>query len=43
MQAAARRGALPAAIADRLRLPLIAAPMLRVSGVELVTAVCRAG
>ncbi|NEU99341.1 NAD(P)H-dependent flavin oxidoreductase [Bradyrhizobium uaiense] len=43
MQAAARRGALPATIADRLRLPLIAAPMLRVSGVELVTAVCRAG
>ncbi|GIQ75029.1 nitronate monooxygenase family protein [Bradyrhizobium sp. RD5-C2] len=43
MQAAARRSALPAAIADRLRLPLIAAPMLRVSGVDLVTAVCRSG
>nr|WP_074127388.1 nitronate monooxygenase [Bradyrhizobium sp. NAS96.2] len=35
--------ALPAAIAARLRLPLIAAPMLRVSGVDLVTEVCRAG
>lgn len=43
MQAAARRSALPAAITQRLRLPLIAAPMLRVSGVDLVTAVCRAG
>ncbi|MGY3586747.1 nitronate monooxygenase [Bradyrhizobium sp. USDA 4341] len=43
MQAAARRSALPAAIAQRLRLPLIAAPMLRVSGVDLVTAVCRSG
>ncbi|WP_298365404.1 nitronate monooxygenase [uncultured Bradyrhizobium sp.] len=43
MQSAARRSALPAAIADRLRLPLIAAPMLRVSGVDLVTAVCRSG
>lgn len=43
MQAAARPGAIPAAIAERLRLPLIAAPMLRVSGVDLVTAVCRAG
>ncbi|MGY3696511.1 nitronate monooxygenase [Bradyrhizobium sp. USDA 3240] len=43
MQAAARRSALPATIADRLRLPLIAAPMLRVSGVDLVTAVCRSG
>lgn len=28
---------------DRLRLPLIAAPMLRVSGPELVTAACRSG
>ena len=43
MQAAARPGAIPVAIAERLRLPLIAAPMLRVSGVDLVTAVCRAG
>ena len=43
MQAATRRSALPAAIADRLRLRLIAAPMLRVSGVDLVTAVCRSG
>ena len=29
--------------ADQLRLPLIAAPMLRVSGPELVMAACRAG
>ncbi len=43
MQAAARRSPLPAAIVQRLRLPLIAAPMLRVSGVDLVTAVCRSG
>lgn len=34
---------LPAAFADRLRLPLIAAPMFRVSGPELVIAACRAG
>lgn len=34
---------LPAHIAGRLRLPLVAAPMLRVSGVELVTACCNAG
>ena len=40
---ALRRSALPDAIATRLRLPLIAAPMLRVSGVDLVTAACRAG
>jgi nitronate monooxygenase len=36
-------GRLPERIASRLSLPLIAAPMLRVSGVELVTAACRAG
>lgn len=35
--------ALPTSITDRLRVPLIVAPMLRVSGVDLVTAVCRAG
>jgi nitronate monooxygenase len=35
--------ALPTTITDRLRLPLIVAPMLRVSGVDLVTAVCQAG
>ena len=35
--------AVPEAIAARLRLPLIAAPMLRVSGPDLVTAACRAG
>ena len=34
---------LPEKISARLRLPLIAAPMLRVSGVELVTAACGAG
>jgi nitronate monooxygenase len=28
---------------DRLALPVIAAPMLRVSGIELVSAACRAG
>lgn len=28
---------------DRLAVPLIAAPMLRVSGIELVSAACRAG
>lgn len=43
MDAPPRRSALPESITARLRLPLIAAPMLRVSGVELVTAVCRAG
>lgn len=35
--------ALPASLASRLRLPLIAAPMLRVSGPELVSAACRNG
>lgn len=34
---------LPAALSARLRLPLIAAPMFRVSGPELVIAACRAG
>lgn len=34
---------LPAAIASRLRLPLMAAPMLHVSGPELVSAACRSG
>ena len=33
----------PGAIATRLRLPLIAAPMLRVSGPDLVVAACKAG
>ncbi len=32
-----------AALRERLRLPLIAAPMFRVSGVELVMAACRHG
>lgn len=35
--------ALPPLIADRLRLPVIAAPMLRVSGPDLVVAACSAG
>ncbi len=34
---------LPASTTTRLALPLIAAPMLRVSGPDLVTAACRAG
>lgn len=34
---------LPTSIGARLRLPLIAAPMLRVSGVDLVAAACRNG
>lgn len=34
---------LPTEITARLRLPLIAAPMFRVSGPELVIAACRAG
>jgi nitronate monooxygenase len=34
---------LPGSIADRLRIPAIAAPMLAVSGPELVAAACRAG
>jgi len=34
---------IPAAIAKRLRLPLIAAPMLRVSGQDLAVASCKAG
>lgn len=34
---------LPVSLRDRLRLPLIAAPMFLVSGPALVTAACRAG
>ena len=34
---------LPASIASRLKIPLIAAPMLRVSGPDLVSAACRSG
>ncbi len=34
---------LPASLSRRLRLPLIAAPMFRVSGVDLVLAACRQG
>jgi nitronate monooxygenase len=43
MSARTRGTPLSARITSRLRLPLIAAPMLRVSGPELVIAVCRAG
>lgn len=43
MDALRRSSALPDAITARLRVPVIAAPMLRVSGVDLVTAACRAG
>ena len=35
--------ALPASLSERLTLPLIAAPMTQVSGVELVAAACRSG
>lgn len=41
--ASAMGSRLPPAIASRLKLPLIAAPMLRVSGPELVIAACRQG
>ncbi len=34
---------LPASLAARLRVPLLVAPMLRISGPELVVAACRAG
>ncbi|WP_371136894.1 NAD(P)H-dependent flavin oxidoreductase [Cupriavidus oxalaticus] len=34
---------MPSSLASRLRLPLIAAPMLRVSGPDLVAAACRSG
>jgi len=34
---------LPPSISSRLKLPLIAAPMLRVSGPDLVSAACRSG
>jgi len=34
---------LPVGLAERLRVPVIVAPMLRVSGPELVIAACRAG
>ena len=36
-------GRIPPAITERLSLPLIAAPMLRVSGPDLVAAACKAG
>ncbi|MEP6722757.1 MAG: nitronate monooxygenase [Variovorax sp.] len=34
---------LPATLTSRLRLPVIAAPMLHVSGIDLVSAACRSG
>ena len=34
---------LPSHIAERLRLPAIAAPMFLVSGVDMVLAACKAG
>ena len=34
---------LPASLADRLRIPVVAAPMFLVSGPELVIAACKAG
>ena len=34
---------LPALFGERLRLPLIAAPMFRVSGLDLTLAGCRPG
>jgi nitronate monooxygenase len=40
---APRASRLPSGILAQLRVPLIAAPMLRVSGPRLVAAVCRAG
>lgn len=43
MSTRAKGTPLPARITNRLRLPLIAAPMLRVSGPDLVIAACRAG
>ncbi|WP_377828023.1 NAD(P)H-dependent flavin oxidoreductase [Bradyrhizobium lupini] len=43
MNARVQRSRLPAAIASRLVVPLVAAPMFSVSGVELVTTVCRSG
>ena len=38
-----QKSRLPEALAKRLRLPLIAAPMLSVSGPDLVIAACRSG
>ncbi len=43
INAVAGTAALPPSITDRLRIPVIAAPMLRISGVDLVTAACAAG
>ena len=42
-RASSPNGRLPSRIAERLRLPAIAAPMLNVSGVELVAAATRSG
>jgi len=43
MSAAESRSRIPERISKRLRLPVIAAPMLAVSGPELVIAACKAG
>jgi len=43
MNVRAQKSRLPAAIASRLAVPLVAAPMFSVSGVELVSTVCRSG
>lgn len=43
MNALSQRSRLPAPIASRLGVPLVVAPMFSVSGIDLVTTVCRAG
>ncbi len=43
MSAAENKSRIPERISKRLRLPVIAAPMLAVSGPELVIAACKAG
>ncbi|MET4278405.1 MULTISPECIES: nitronate monooxygenase [unclassified Bradyrhizobium] len=43
MNAYSQRGRLPIAISSRLAVPLVVAPMFSVSGVDLVTTVCRSG
>ncbi|MET4236378.1 nitronate monooxygenase [Bradyrhizobium sp. LA6.10] len=43
MNAISHKSKLPAHIACRLSVPLIVAPMFHVSGVDLVTTVCRSG
>lgn len=43
MTAAFESDRLPIALSSRLTLPLIVAPMADVSGVDLVSTVCRSG